>query len=209
MRRISGLYAVTPDEPDTAALAALVDRALRGGASVVQYRNKVATPALRVEQARVLARLCRDHDTCFIVNDHVELASEVGADGVHVGRDDDAVARARSLLGKHALIGVSCYDEIERAIRACDAGADYVAFGSFFASATKPGAVRARPELIHRSHAAVPLPVVAIGGITLANAPSLIKAGADALAVVSALFGAADVSAAASAFAALFPVRHS
>ncbi|MHB8496361.1 MAG: thiamine phosphate synthase, partial [Casimicrobiaceae bacterium] len=122
-----------------------------------------APPAVRPrELARVLAGLCAPRGALFIVNDAVGIAREVGADGVHIGEDDDSIARARAMLGPDRLIGVSCYDEWERARSAIDAGADYVAFGSFFASATKPEARRADPSLLARA-ASLRVPVVAIG----------------------------------------------
>lgn len=201
--RVRGLYAVTPDEPDTARLCAMVEAALRGGARLVQYRNKTASEALRLEQAGALLALCRRHHVPLIVNDHLELAAAIGADGLHVGRDDGDAHAARTRL-PNALIGVSCYNELERAAAAQRAGADYVAFGRFFASTTKPGDIRASLELVAAAKQRVGLPVVAIGGITLQNAPALVRGGVDALAVVSALFGASDIEATARAFAALY-----
>jgi thiamine-phosphate pyrophosphorylase len=201
--RIRGLYAVTPDEQDSARLAALVQAAAEGGARLVQYRNKIASSELREAQARALAVICRRYGIPLIVNDHLELAAAIGADGLHLGRDDGDVAAARAIL-PHALIGVSCYNELERAIAAERAGADYVAFGRFFESTTKPGNIRASLELVARAKRVVRLPIVAIGGITLANAPALVSAGVDALAVVSALFDSADARAAAGQFANLY-----
>ena len=201
--RIRGLYAVTPDEQDSERLAALVQASAEGGARLVQYRNKTASSELRETQARALASICRRHRIPLIVNDHVELAVAIGADGLHLGRDDGDVAAARARL-PHALIGVSCYNELERAIAAERGGADYVAFGRFFDSTTKPGDIRASLELVAQAKRAVGLPIVAIGGITLANAPALVSAGVDALAVVSALFDSADVRTAAAEFANLY-----
>jgi thiamine-phosphate pyrophosphorylase len=201
--RIRGLYAVTPDEQDSARLAALVQAAAEGGARLVQYRYKTASSELCEAQARAVAAVCRRHGIPLIVNDHVELAVAIGAEGLHLGRDDGDVAAARSRL-PHALIGVSCYNELERAIAAERAGADYVAFGRFFASTTKPGNIRASLELVAQAKRAVRLPIVAIGGITLANAPALVSAGVDALAVVSALFDSPDPRAAAGQFANLY-----
>ncbi|HEX4984950.1 MAG TPA: thiamine phosphate synthase [Burkholderiales bacterium] len=203
-KKISGLYAVTPETADTDALAAKVSAALRGGARIVQYRSKSDDLALRRRQAGDLARLCRSRGAVFIVNDSIELALQVQADGVHLGRDDDGVDKARALLGPGRIIGVSCYDEIGRAHAAKRQGADYVAFGSFFASPTKPAAVRAQPQLLGMAAKQAGLPVVAIGGIDLGNAFGLIAAGADALAVVSALFDAADTQAQARRFVRLF-----
>jgi len=179
-----------------------VEAALRGGARVVQYRNKAADERLRHEQALQIARLCRGAGACFIVNDSIELARDVAADGVHLGKGDD-VGAARALLGPGKLIGVSCYNQLWRARDAVAQGADYVAFGSFFPSPTKPGAVTASRDLL-RAAKEFSLPVVAIGGITPDNAAGLIEAGADAVAVVSAVFDAPDVERAARRIAGLF-----
>lgn len=202
--RLRGLYAVTPDEPDTARLLAQAAAAVRGGARTVQYRNKTASPALRASQARALASVCREGGALFIVNDDAELARAVAADGVHVGEDDGDLAAVRAIVGD-AIVGVSCYDDLARARRAVADGADYVAFGSMFASTVKPQARRAGADLVA---AARPLgvPVVGIGGITLDNAPVLVAAGIDAVAVISAVFTGDPpaVEAAAARFAALF-----
>ncbi|MEK6592206.1 MAG: thiamine phosphate synthase [Pseudomonadota bacterium] len=201
---IAGLYAVTPDEPDTRVLAAKVGAALAGGAKLVQYRNKTAAAALRAEQAATLQNLCRRHRVPLIINDHLELALEIGADGLHLGGDDGSIAAARTRLGPHKILGASCYNVLDKALRAWREGADYVAFGSFFASEVKPGAVRAPLGLLTEAKRSVPIPVIAIGGITLENAPQLITAGADALGVISAVFAAPDVGAAAKQFSRLF-----
>jgi thiamine-phosphate pyrophosphorylase len=201
---VSGLYAVTPELHDSIALINKVDAALRGGASVIQYRNKSIADSLRRSQAGEIANLCRLRSALFIVNDSVALAREVDADGVHLGRDDGGVLAARTMLGPGKLIGVSCYNEIGRAREAVLQGADYVAFGSFFVSQTKPQALRAGAELLRIAASEISVPVVAIGGITEDNAAGLIAAGADAVAVVSALFDAVDVEAQARRFARLF-----
>lgn len=202
--RISGLYAVTPDEPDTALLVAGVRAALAGGASLVQYRNKTADAALRLTQARALLVICREQHVPLIINDHLDLALEIDADGLHLGGEDGAIAAARAGLDSRKLIGASCYNLLQNAVNAEREGADYVAFGSFFASGVKPGAVRAPLDLLQEAKRRVSVPVVAIGGITLANAPQLIAAGADGIAVISALFAAPDVKLAAQQFNALF-----
>jgi thiamine-phosphate pyrophosphorylase len=204
--RISGLYAVTPDEADTRTLLRRVLAALDGGARWVQYRNKTADAGLRREQAAAIRALCAARGARLIVNDDVALALEVDADGAHMGSDDMPAAEARHHLGPGKLLGVSCYDRVDLAEAAARGGADYVALGSFFPSSVKPGAVKARPELIQEAKRLSALPVVAIGGITLENAPRLIEAGADALAVITALFGAPDVRAAARAFSGLFRI---
>ena len=202
--RVRGLYAVTPDLSDTARLARLVGAALEGGARLVQYRNKVATPQLKLEQARALKNLCARHDAMLIVNDDVEIAAAADAHGVHLGRDDRFGADVRGRLGSGKLIGVSCYRSLELARAARADGADYVAFGSFFPSKVKPGAVRAPIDLITQAKAELDVPLVAIGGITVENGAALVAAGADALAVISALFDAPDVAAAAARFTELF-----
>lgn len=203
-RAIRGLYAVTRDDRDTEALIARVRAAIAGGARFIQYRNKTATPDLKLEQARALKSLCEDAEVPLIINDDVELALAVGAHGVHLGAGDDSPEEARQKLGPDNLIGVSCYNRLELALEAEARGADYVAFGSFFPSHVKPGAVHAPLDLLVRAKRELDIPVAAIGGITLENAPRLLAAGADALAVISALFTAPDVTLAALRFAELF-----
>jgi thiamine-phosphate pyrophosphorylase len=204
---ISGLYALTPDLLDSDELLARVAAAIAGGAKAIQYRNKLASPPLRRAQALALRDLCAAHDVSFIVNDEVDLAYAVDADGVHLGRDDAPIPRARRRLGHGAIIGASCYDSLDNATAASGAGADYVAFGSFFSSSIKPTAVRARTSLLTAAKARLSIPVVAIGGITPRNAAPLLAAGADALAVISAVFDAPDVEAAARAFADVFAAQ--
>jgi thiamine-phosphate pyrophosphorylase len=202
---IQGLYVIT-DTGDgaEAMLIAQVRDAILGGARLVQYRDKHADHDTRRRRARALNTLCRTQAVPLIVNDDVELASEVGAAGVHVGKDDPSLASARSRLGDTALIGVSCYDHLDLAVAAARQGADYVAFGSFFPSPTKPEAVRAGIELLRAARRRLELPIVAIGGITPANGGDLIAAGADCLAVINGVFGQRDIRAAARAYADLF-----
>jgi len=201
---VRGLYAVTPDIIDTAELKAKVEAALAGGASVVQYRNKAAGADLRAAQARALQALCRAKGVPLLINDHLQLAAEIDAPGLHLGNDDASLAEARALLGPEKLLGASCYNRIDSAIAAIQAGADYVAFGSFFPSTVKPGAVHAPASLLREAKHRLEVPVVAIGGITLDNAAQLINAGADAVAVISALFSAPDIRVAAERFTRLF-----
>lgn len=208
--RIAGLYAVTPDATDTARLGAQVAAAIDGGARVVQYRNKTATAGRRAEQAAALARICAARGALFIVNDDADLAAAVAADGVHLGEDDGDIAAVRARVGESLLVGVSCYDDARRARDLAAAGADYVAFGSFFPSQVKPGARRAGPALLTQARA-LGLPVVAIGGITADNARSLVAAGADAVAVISAVFAPGEpaaITAAARRLADCFPNLH-
>ena len=194
--RLRGLYAVTPELDDTALLRRQVDAAITGGANAVQYRSKSEDRALRATQARVLAELCRSRDVLFIVNDDAELAAEVGADGVHLGEDDGPLAVARLVLGPGAVIGVSCYNDLARARAMADEGADYLAFGSLYASSIKPVARRASLELLNRARS-LGVRIVGIGGIDAENAGDVIEAGADAVAVISAVFAAEDVEGAA------------
>jgi thiamine-phosphate pyrophosphorylase len=204
---VRGLYAVTPDTDKTESLVAQVSAAISGGVRIIQYRNKTATPEMRVAQALALKSLCRDAGACLIINDHVELALAVDADGLHVGSGDASYDDARRALGDEKLIGISCYNQLGLALAAEARGADYIAFGSFFPSLVKPGAVHAPTDLLIEARRTLKVPIVAIGGITLNNALPLITAGTDALAVISALFSAPDVTVAARSFTALFEAQ--
>ncbi|MDO9054878.1 MAG: thiamine phosphate synthase [Gallionella sp.] len=190
---ISGLYAIAPEEPDTAELLRRVRLALQGGARVLQYRNKLGNAALRLEQAKALRVLTRECGVPLIINDDAALAGQVDAEGVHLGGEDGSVVAARTVLGSGKIIGVSCYNRLSLAHQAVSQGADYVAFGAFFASATKPDAQGATLELLRQARNEIKLPLVAIGGITIENGASVLAAGADALAVISALFDAEDI----------------
>lgn len=203
-QRLSGLYAITPDWADTDRLLAVTEAILQAGCRWLQYRNKTAPPALRQAQARALRALTRRHGARLIVNDDPELARSVEADGVHLGREDAHVSAARDILGNEGLIGVSCYQSLALACKAVAAGADYVAFGSVYPSATKPLAARADLALFSEARCSLPVPVVAIGGLTPDNAAAVIAAGADALAVITALYEAEDPGAQAERFLALF-----
>jgi thiamine-phosphate pyrophosphorylase len=204
----NGLYVVTPDEFNTVRLLEMSACVLAGRPALLQYRNKSAHPALRLEQALQLLALCRAAATPLIINDDLELAVEIAADGVHLGRGDGDVATARramDALGPGRIVGVSCYGEWERAGAAAAAGADYVAFGAMFASATKPEAPLAPFGLLARARRELKpdVAIVAIGGVTLDNAGMVFEAGADLVAVVSDVFGAADPGARAAAYRAL------
>ncbi|MCR4300312.1 MAG: thiamine phosphate synthase [Sulfuricaulis sp.] len=202
---IAGLYAIADTHYlDDAGLPAAVSEAIIGGARLIQYRDKKHDAESRLEQAREIAKLCRQHNVLFLVNDDIELAKQAWASGVHLGREDAAIAKGRELLGPQAIIGVSCYNELARAELAQTQGADYVAFGSFHSSRTKPQAVRAGLELLSAAKQKLRLPVVAIGGITPENGTRLVAAGADALAVIEGVFGQDDVRAAAQRYARLF-----
>ncbi|WP_269531461.1 thiamine phosphate synthase [Chitinimonas sp. BJYL2] len=199
-----GLYAITPDWADSPRLVAAVSAALQGGARIVQYRNKLADAALRHEQASALLALCHAAQVPLIINDHLDLALAINADGLHLGGDDGDLAAARAALGPHKLLGASCYNRIELAQAALAAGADHVGFGAAFVSGTKPQAVRAEADLYRRACATLDAPVVAIGGITVANGARLIDCGVKRLAVIGGLFDAEDVATQAARFTALF-----
>ena len=204
---INGLYAITPEMSDTAKLLRDVEAALRGGASVLQYRAKTLAVNLKANQAQALQVLCKKYRVPLIVNDDAALAASMSASGVHLGSQDMPIGEAHQSLLAGMLVGVSCYDQLPRAIEAEKNGADYVAFGSFYASTTKPNAVRPSLDLLRDAKHKIACPIVAIGGVTLDNAPLLIEAGADAVAVISALFDADDIEATAHDFASLFQRR--
>ena len=199
--QLRGLYAIT-DGPRGDLLVA-AEAALAGGARVLQYRDKSRDHARRHTEAVALQALCQAHGVPLIINDDIALAAAVGAAGVHLGEQDADIAAARARLGPDAIIGASCYDSLPRARQLAAAGADYLAFGAFFSSPTKPHARRA-PAALLREAALLGLPRVAIGGITPDNGGALIDAGADLLAVISGVFGAADVHGAARRYADLF-----
>lgn len=201
---LRGLYLVTPELADTGALLGAVARVLSARPAIVQYRSKLVDPALRREQASRLLALCRQARIPLVINDDLALALEIGADGAHLGRDDGDLAGARKALGQARILGASCYGEWARAEAAVAAGVDYVAFGAMFPSSTKPQAPLAPLEMLTRAKAEFGLPVAAIGGITLDNAPLLIAAGADLPAVISDVFSAPDPAARAAAYAGLF-----
>jgi thiamine-phosphate pyrophosphorylase len=199
----SGLYAITRDAHlNEQTLAEIVAAAVRGGASVIQYRAKAPRDPLS-EAARLLA-VCHDGGVPLVINDDVELARRIGADGVHLGKDDLSLAEARDALGPDAIIGVSCYDSVELAVEAEAYGANYVAFGRFFPSKTKPDAPCARLETLSEAKRHLRVPIVAIGGVTPENGRLLLEAGADLLAVIEAVFGAPDPEIAAAEFLPLF-----
>ncbi|MCU7891715.1 MAG: thiamine phosphate synthase [Candidatus Thiodiazotropha sp. (ex Ustalcina ferruginea)] len=202
---LCGLYAITdsllcPSE----SLQNQVREALLGGARIIQYRNKKGDHQKRLSAATALQRLCREYNALLIINDDVNLAKQSGADGVHLGKDDPSMAIARHELGEKAIIGISCYNRLELARQAAAAGADYIAFGRFFASTIKPEAVQADLELLTDANKELELPLVAIGGITPENSAPLIAAGADMLAVVHGIFGQPDIQSASRRLCRLF-----
>ncbi|OOZ40188.1 thiamine phosphate synthase [Solemya elarraichensis gill symbiont] len=198
-----GLYVIT--DPDLSQdLCYDVEAALLGGATIVQYRNKRADRDDALTELELLRPLCHSAEALLLVNDDVELARESGADGVHLGRDDIPYEEARELLGDEAIIGISCYNNLECALEMEARGASYVAFGRFFHSQSKPQAVQAAIELLRTAKQHLQVPVVAIGGITAQNGATLIEAGADLLAVIHGVFGQADVRRASESFSTLF-----
>lgn len=208
--RLHGLYVITDhalSQQRKQALVNMVEAAIRGGARIVQYRNKTSSAAERQREARALADLCKAREVLFLINDDVPLALAVDADGVHLGQSDASLSDARELLGEQRLIGVTCHDQIPLALAAQQAGADYVAFGRFFASVTKPEAPPASLAILQQARAQLSIPIAAIGGITPANATELLAYGADMLAVIHGVFGAADIAAAAGEYARLFTVQ--
>ncbi|MFN7570220.1 MAG: thiamine phosphate synthase [Betaproteobacteria bacterium] len=196
LTRLHGLYPLSPDWDDDARLLAATAAVLGAGVRLLQYRHKTASAAIRRRQAAALRALTREYGALLLVNDDARLAADIGADGVHLGRDDGSVAAARALLPAGSLIGVSCYDDWGRAERAAADGADYVAFGSVFASSVKPDAVRAPLSLFARARAAG-LHAVAIGGIDAGNIGLVAAAGAQAAALIGAVYDASDPGAAA------------
>ncbi|MFY1919864.1 thiamine phosphate synthase [Achromobacter xylosoxidans] len=213
LRFPAGLYGVTPEWDDTERLMRAVRQAAEGGMRALQLRRKDVPDAVRAEQARALAPLCRELGVVFLINDDWRLALEVGADGAHVGRDDDSLARIRAEAGPDLILGGSSYDDLARARELLDAGADYIAFGAMFASRVKPDTVRAPLSVLTEARALVeerdaPRPaVVAIGGITPENAAQVAAAGADSIAVITGLFEAPAIRAAAAAYAAPYSIN--
>jgi thiamine-phosphate pyrophosphorylase len=202
--QLRGLYAITPDWPDSRRLIEAVEAALEGGAAMVQLRRKRQPSDMVREEAAALSALCRRYGVPFIVNDDVRLAADCAADGVHLGRDDGSVAAAREVLGAGKLIGVSCYGDVAR-VRAAEAdGADYAAIGSLFPSGTKPAAVGTSLSTLTAARRETRIPLVGIGGINVENASDVKAAGADMIAVIGALFDADSVRDAARIFSALW-----
>ncbi|QEP43303.1 thiamine phosphate synthase [Ectothiorhodospiraceae bacterium BW-2] len=199
-----GLYAVTDSHLCQGRLVSAVSAAIEGGATVVQYRDKSGDSQRRLQEATALRQLCAARGVLLLINDDIELARQVAADGVHLGQEDSALTLARQRLGERAIIGISCYNRLELAQQAIASGADYVAFGRFFNSSIKPRAVEAPIELLRQARRRFSTPIVAIGGITADNAPQLREAGADAVAVISDLFAYHDVKARAVRFRPLF-----
>lgn len=200
-----GLYVITDCVNfDTSDMLNKTELILEAGISVLQYRDKTHNPTLRQERALALQRLCKRYNTLFLINDDAVLAGRINADGVHIGREDAGYGECRELLGQHAVIGVSCYNQLQLALHAENDGADYIAFGSFYLTKTKTTEFKADTELLRQARSRLAVPVVAIGGITPENGAALVAAGADMLAVVSSVYSSPDPQRVVAEFNSLF-----
>ena len=204
MTTLSGLYLVTPDWDDTTQLMTVSQQALQAGARILQYRHKTADAALRREQATALQQLCKDFACLFIINDHLDLCLELDADGIHVGGMDAPVQQIRNAVGPEKIVGASCYGDLDLARSASRQGASYVAFGGFYPSRVKKYPVTTSPDIIRRSKAEFPLPVVVIGGMTVENSKPLVMAGSDMVAAISSVYQSTDVAGTVAQFVGLF-----
>lgn len=204
--QLHGLYAITDSKlmPDTDAMLFQVEQALRGGARIIQYRDKSTDENKRLTESRALLDLCNQFSRPLLINDDIHLAKQIGAHGVHLGQSDGIVSQAREYLGNNSIIGNTCHDSLALANTACQQGCDYVAFGAFFASSTKPEAKPAPLQLLSEARSTLPVPVVAIGGINMDNAEQVITAGADMVAVIHSLFASQDICTQAGSFDSLF-----
>ncbi len=201
---IKGLYAITPDMADSNSLLLKTQLAIEGGAFMVQYRSKIQDRDVKIQQCAAILRLCREYKIPCIVNDDVDMCRILEADGVHLGEKDDNIADVRRILGEDAIIGSSCYDQLNRAKQAQNEGASYVAFGTMFETLTKPHAPRATLELLREAKSQIQIPIVAIGGITMNNAHDVIETGIDAIAVINSLFEAKTIKETAETFSKMF-----
>lgn len=202
---MKGLYIVTPDWDDTAKLVDVTEKALKGGAAIVQYRHKTATPELRREQAKALQTVCRQYNRPFIINDSIELCLELDADGIHVGENDETVAEVRAQVGPDKIVGASCYGEMDLVRNAYKAGASYIALGGFYPSRIKKYPVTTELDIVKQMKSELPdLPSCGIGGINLENAVPLVERGVDMIAVISSVYFADDPEAAAREFVKLY-----
>lgn len=205
MQTISGLYAITdPQLSPAGQVVQDVELALKGGASVIQFRDKTTDWPTQLTLAKQIRALCQNYQALFIVNDDIELAIQSQADGIHLGKNDTALEEARAQLGPSAIIGISCYNSLERAQQMQNHGANYVAFGRFFPSKTKPNAPQASLDTLVQAKQRLDIPIVAIGGIDTHNAQSLIDVGADSIAVIQGVFAQRNIQASAQALSQLF-----
>ena len=203
-KQLHGLYAITDPSLIGDKLLEHAEQAIAGGIHLLQYRNKMAEPGQQESEAKQLAQLCQRHGVVFIINDDPQLAAHVNADGVHLGQSDSDIGHARKILGTNKIIGITCHASLKMALTAEQAGADYVAFGRFFASHSKPDAPPAEIEILQQARHRLSIPLVAIGGITPENGSLLIEAGADMLAVIHGIFAANNVLTAVQCYAKLF-----
>ena len=201
---IKGLYAITPDMADLNTLIQKTQWAIEGGAFMVQYRSKIQDHAVKMQQCAAILRLCREYGVPCIVNDDVEICRVLKADGVHLGEKDDNIAEVRQILGEDAIIGSSCYDQLNRAKQSQKEGASYVAFGAMFPTPTKPNAPRATLELLKKAKSEIQIPIVAIGGITMNNAHDVIETGVDAIAVITNLYESNSIKETAETLSQMF-----
>lgn len=202
---IYGLYAITdPTLSPAGKVLQDAELALKGGANILQFRDKTTDWQTQLTLAKQLRKLCTQYNAIFLINDDIQLAKQSNADGVHLGKEDEILEKARSELGEDAVIGVSCYNSIARALAMQNRGADYVAFGRFFSSKTKPNAPQAQIETLVQAKQILEVPVVVIGGINLQNAPLLIESGADAIAVIQGIFAQPAIQSTAKALSDLY-----
>ena len=204
---IKGLYAITPDSADLNTLIQKTKSAIEGGAFMVQYRSKIQDRDVKMQQCAAILRLCREYEIPCIVNDDVDMCRILEADGVHLGEKDDNIAEVRHILGEDAIIGSSCYDQLDRAKSAQKEGASYVAFGAMFPTSTKPNAPRASLALLKEAKREIQIPIVAIGGITVNNAHDVIKTGIDAIAVITSLYEAKSIKETAETLSKMFQIK--
>lgn len=205
--KLRGLYAITDATLMADKFELAIEQSLQGGTRIIQYRDKSEDSKKRLKQARIIRQLCDQYQALFIVNDDIDLAIATNADGVHLGKDDLAMTTARDQLGHNKIIGITCYNQLQNAIDAEQAGADYVAFGAFFSSSIKPNATDAPLSLIRQAKDQLQIPVCCIGGITSNNANSLIDAGADMIAVISDIYASQDIKLASQTLSELFSLR--
>ena len=201
---IKGLYAITPDMADLNSLLQKTQLAIEGGAFMVQYRSKIQDRDVKMQQCAAILRLCREYKIPCIVNDDVDMCRVLEADGVHLGENDHNIAEVRSILGEYAIIGSSCYDQLNRANEAQKEGASYVAFGAMYPTSTKPNAPRASLALLREAKSQIQIPIVAIGGITMNNAHDVIETGIDAIAVINSLYESNSIKETAETFSHMF-----
>lgn len=204
---LHGLYAITDPNLMGEDIIVKAEQAILGGINIMQYRNKTASPEQQEQEAHQLAKLCKNHNVTFIINDNVELAINVNADGVHIGQKDLHIQQARERLGKNKIIGVTCNNKIDLALQAQQQGADYIAFGRFFKSLTKPSAPQAELSILTEARQLITIPIVAIGGITHESAPLVLAKDVDMLAVIEGIFGKADILKSAQQFVDIFNAR--